>query len=397
MWEGQLNGDDTQKHGNYRQLTDLPCVFDSSRGESSSPSERALGLQRLVGNRLCACSTSGTVVVLDPLANNDDDGDDDTNCIVQTFSAYESKKDHPVTNITAFCAQQNRIAVGGKDRETVLWDVGTTAKLLWKAKNLPPDPQTLLQPQVWPTAACFMHPAASTMDDDDDSSSSSNLLAVGTAYHQVRIYDIRMAGGVAGTLLQQRRPISYTPMDESSVLEHRITALCPITPHELAVGDAAGYIHALDLRKLSGGAILRDSKQALVGRFVGPAGSVRQLVKHTTANRLACVGLDRMLRIYDTNSRKQLHTVYLKQRLNCVLVSDEVDDDCNNAEDDIDGDINQEDNVQDYVDSDNESFEDEDDVVEEMIDQMEDNDDDDDDASSEDEQVAAPRTKRRRQ
>ena len=104
-----------------------------------------------------------------------------------------------------------------------------------------------------------------------------------------------------------------------------------------------------------------------------------------------------MLRIYDSKTRKPLHTVYLKQRLNCVLISADATD--GNSDDDVDdGDIDQEDNVQDYVDSDSESFEDEDDVVEEMIDQMENDDEDEDDVSeSSEDQPTTPRTKRRRQ
>lgn len=388
VWQGQH---EQKPHANYRQLVNLnlPTIF----GEHGK--ERALGLQELgtINSRLCACSTSGTIVVMDPLLSQE------TNGIVEKFTAYESSKNSKdlANTVTAFCAQPTTglLAVGGKDRETVVWDTaGDNSKMLWKAKNLPPDPQTLLQPQVWPTAACFMNVGGS---------SDSNLLAVGTAYRQVRIYDIRMGGGVAGTVTQhqqqQRRPISYTPIDESSVFEHRITALCPITEFELAVGDAGGYIHAIDLRRLSGGPLAqRDARQsvaAVVGRFVGPAGSVRQLVRHE--NRIACVGLDRMLRIYDTKTRKQLHTVYLKQRLNCVLISSDAAD-FNSEDNEDDGDIDQEDNVQDYVDSDSDSFEDEDDVVEEMIDQMGNADEDEDDESESSEDApAAPRTKRRRQ
>lgn len=44
---------------------------------------------------------------------------------------------------------------------------------------------------------------------------------------------------------------------------------------------------------------------------------------HPTMNVVATVGLDRIMRVFDTESRQQLHRVYLRQRLNCVLFSSE--------------------------------------------------------------------------
>jgi ribosome biogenesis protein NSA1 len=118
------------------------------------------------------------------------------------------------------------------------------------------------------------------------------------------------------------------------------------------VGDTTGTLMTVDVRNLR-----TATNQA---RFIGPAGSVRQLVKHARAPRMAAVGLDRMLRVYDTKSRKQVTCMYLKQRLNCVLMDDTGDDDLDDSSlpdsDDYDGnrgrDFDQEDVVDDYVDSD---------------------------------------------
>jgi ribosome biogenesis protein NSA1 len=66
-----------------------------------------------------------------------------------------------------------------------------------------------------------------------------------------------------------------------------------------------------------------------------------------------------MLRIYDTTKRKQLDCIYLKQRLNCVLFGS--DDTWEIGEADKvtgtegDYDIDQDDVVEDYVDSDDEA------------------------------------------
>jgi ribosome biogenesis protein NSA1 len=172
-------------------------------------------------------------------------------------------------------------------------------------------------------------------------------MAVGTAYKEVRLYDVRESSNV-------RRPILTTP---EGLLEYRVTSLCQVDEHEIVVGDTAGYIYSMDIRRMS-----KDLKAAAnkdMGRYVGPAGSVRKLVKHPTLPRMAAVGLDRMLRVYDTKKRKQLDCVYLKQRLNCVLFHKDntwdIGDVGSGSDADVDPDdidIDQDDVVRDYVDSD---------------------------------------------
>lgn len=270
-----------------------------------------------------------------------------------------------------------------------------------QAKNLPPNPQTLLQQQIWATASQFL--------SETSIGGSSNLLALGTAYKQLQIYDVRADA-------TQRRPILYTPewdMNKENLLDHRVTSLCQLDTNRIAVGDSAGFITALDLRKINNQK--GRSLSANVGRFNGSAGSVRQIVKHDSLPIIACVGLDRMLRTYDINTRKQTHVVYLKQRLKCMLfckdnlVSNEENDDgvegIGNGDEatefgeEINGNIDDADEVVDYVDSSaDESTENEIDEVDES-----DNSDEEDDISGLDEETSdgavedSPKTKRRRQ
>ena len=246
-----------------------------------------------------------------------------------------------------------------------------------KAKNLPPNPQTLLQQPIWSTAMAFL-----SQTDSSPIGGSTNLLAIGTAYKQLQIYDVRADA-------TQRRPVLYTPewdVNKENLLEYRVTSLCQLNSNRIAVGDAAGYITNLDLRKISNNR--GRSVAANVGRFTGPAGSVRQIVKHERLPIIACVGLDRMLRTYDINSRKQLDCVYLKQRLNCVLFcedgtwndedEDSVVDEETKEELMVEGNIDDDDEVVDYVDS---SAEENDDDSEDGSD----GDSDDDDEKSMDE------------
>lgn len=145
------------------------------------------------------------------------------------------------------------------------------------------------------------------------------------------------------------------------------------------MGDTTGDVHLLDMRKMHSGkqyaAKRRNAKEEIgLGRLVGPGGSVRSLYMHPTLPYLACVGLDRKLWTWDVSKKKMMDCVYLRQRLNCLLVCEdeswfgnENDGDGNgneeiHADDDAEGIVGskrerylQDDEVEDYVDSDDEN------------------------------------------
>ena len=237
-----------------------------------------------------------------------------------------------------------KLAVGGRERPIRLLDIEQHGKLIWKAKNLPPHPQTLLQHPQWTTCIQSIYYNNHHAADNDTSTSVTNLLATGTAYKQVQIYDIRTSSNT-------RRPALYTP---ENLFQHRITSLCQLHNSNynsnndntnntttadanisggniLAIGDSIGDCHLIDMRKMRSGkqqysSYHRNNKQQqhskediMLGRLVGPGGSIRELVMHPTLPILACVGLDRKLWTWDVNKRKMLDCIYLKQRLNCAL------------------------------------------------------------------------------
>ena len=299
----------------------------------------ALGDSKTKSDRLCACNALGDVVVMNCNDDNDND-DDEQSAILGRFSTVatsqqeqHNKFGNAYITATGLDRRHHRVAVGGQERETTLWDL-ETSKQVWKAKNLSADPQTLLPPQVWPSAISFL--------EQTDPSIGSNIMAVGSAHCEVRIYDVRQ-----DTI--QRRPISYTP---NSLLEHRVTTLCLVDTFHVVVGDSTGDLHTLDLRTL--GKQKKDTTISTWGRYVGPVGSIRGLVQHASLPTLATVGLDRMLRLYDTQSRKQLYCMYLRQRLNCVLFGEETSWLDSDHARNVDGDIDEEDKVSDYEDSDKE-------------------------------------------
>ena len=193
------------------------------------------------------------------------------------------------------------VATGGRERELARWDLAT-GESSWQAKNVKHDKYNLRQP-VWVTACASLDPDA-----------GANRFVVATAYKQVRVYDVRV----------QNRPVA--------TLEHvgdgqggsrdmlGLTTLCALgpakgggeEPTEVVVGDKAGQCVPIDLRTMK-----------VVGRFAGPAGSVRGLSTHPTLPYMACVGLDRTARVYNTSTRKSVMTSYLKQRLTAVLFDPE--------------------------------------------------------------------------
>lgn len=78
----------------------------------------------------------------------------------------------------------------------------------------------------------------------------------------------------------------------------------------MAVGNTHGQIALLDLRK----GLVR-------GCLKGLAGGVRGLQCHPSQPVVASCGLDRFLRIHSLEDRKLQHKVYLKSRLNCLLLA----------------------------------------------------------------------------
>ena len=80
----------------------------------------------------------------------------------------------------------------------------------------------------------------------------------------------------------------------------------------MIAGDTVGRVSRVDLRTLR-----------LNGVYKGNTGSIRDIAIHPSMNVVATVGLDRIMRVFDIETRQQLHRVYLRQRLNCVLFSSE--------------------------------------------------------------------------
>jgi len=350
LWQSTRNVP-KESFGSYQCTGVVPNVFEKAGSTCSRNDElnaahnnnmgRPIALDSFVQKeRLCAADSLGNIAVISTKASS-------SPSVVATYSPFSTQQQQQTLSYTkgsyantspctAMAVDQyhGRVALSGRERETRLLEM-STGQVVWKAKNLPPDPQTLLQQPIWSTALAFF---------------DESTMAVGTAFQQVRLYDVRIDSNNA-----RRRPIAYTP---DGVFSHRITALCPVVDeHQLVVGDAAGYLHLLDVRSMGK---QQKKKPSNVARFVGPAGSIRQVVKHASLPVIATVGLDRMLRTFCLKKRTQIDCVYMKQRLNCVLFCNDdtwnveekenhehVVEEYQGENDDVDA----EDEVQDYIDS----------------------------------------------
>lgn len=103
--------------------------------------------------------------------------------------------------------------------------------------------------------------------------------------------------------------------------EYPLTALSlPAAGDTVVVGNTQGQIALLDLRK----GLVR-------GCLKGVTGAVRELKCHPSLPTVASCGLDRFLYIHSLDDRKLLHRVYLKSRLNCLLVSSREQQDASRA------------------------------------------------------------------
>ncbi|XP_060752403.1 WD repeat-containing protein 74 isoform X2 [Tachysurus vachellii] len=177
--------------------------------------------------------------------------------------------------------ERHHVATGGKENPLKVWDLQRPDAPIFTAKNVANDWLDLRVP-VWVRDMAFL--------------THSNKIITCTGHHQVRVYDPSC----------QRRPVL-----EAEFGEVPLTALSvPPGENSVVVGNTQGQLATLDLRK----GLVR-------GCMKGMAGSVRGLQCHPSLPLVASCGLDRFIRIHNLQDRTLTHKVYLKSRLNCLLLS----------------------------------------------------------------------------
>lgn len=179
-------------------------------------------------------------------------------------------------------SQKHHVATGGKENPLKVWDLEKPDKAIFTAKNVAHDWLDMRVP-VWVRDIGFIP--------------DSDKIVTCTGHRQVHVYD---------PSTPQRRPVM-----EAKFGEYPLTALSlPASQGTVVVGNTHGELAILDLRK----GLVR-------GCLKGLAGSVRGLQCHPSLPLVASCGLDRFLRVHSLEDRSLQHKVYLKSRLNCVLLS----------------------------------------------------------------------------
>lgn len=174
------------------------------------------------------------------------------------------------------------VATGGKENCLKVWDLQQPQEPIFKAKNLRHDWLDLRVP-IWDRDLQFLP--------------GSEKIVTCTGHHQVRLYDPSSP---------QRRPVLETTFGE-----YPLTALS-LTPdgNAVVVGSSHGDVAVIDLRQ-----------GRLVKCLKGFAGSVRGIQCHPSLPLVASCGLDRFLRVHNLHEKRLEHKVYLKSRLNCLLLT----------------------------------------------------------------------------
>ncbi|XP_073410744.1 TAF6-like RNA polymerase II p300/CBP-associated factor-associated factor 65 kDa subunit 6L isoform X4 [Dendrobates tinctorius] len=224
---------------------------------------RGLGV---LDNALVTCVESGLLKVWKEGSNE--------NLEVQVGAAVEKMR---------LCdTQRHKVGTGGKENDLKIWDLQRPEEPIFRAKNVRNDWLDLRVP-VWIRDLDFIP--------------ESDKIVTCTSHHQVRLYDPSST---------QRRPVLEVLFGEDP-----LTALS-ITPdgRSVVVGNSHGHMGVIDLRK---GRLLCALK--------GNAGSVRSIQCHKSMPVVASCGLDRFMRLHSLNDKKLLHKVYLKSRLNCLLLT----------------------------------------------------------------------------
>lgn len=277
-------------------------TFTSSHELSVNSGGKIVGIER-VDETLVVAFESGTVQVWHDPIKEFNTIDHQLHCSGKlkagNFKDEEAKEKHMVAlkvdrslaRLRKVPGAGNLIATGGKENDLQIWDLSKIDDgPVFRAKNVAMDSLELRVP-VWITDFCF-----------PDNASSDKVGAV-TRYGHVRLYDTKTG---------QRRPVLSIDWPDQV-----LTATCATqSSNEILVGSASGQIAQFDIRM---------SHKGMQKKYRGCTGGIRSLTCHPTHAAFAAVGLDRFLRIYDINQSKPIQKVYLKSKLNQVLMSNAFD------------------------------------------------------------------------
>ncbi|KAL8601013.1 hypothetical protein ACOMHN_030670 [Nucella lapillus] len=184
----------------------------------------------------------------------------------------------------AHSAQDPRLfATGGKENPVKLWDVHCQEPV-FTAKNVRSDWLNLRVP-VWVTKVQFCP--------------DQRRLVACTGHSQVRVYDPKAC----------RRPVLNFELFKSAALS--ALAVCPHREDQVVVGSCKGDMGLVDLRKPHAPQLFR-----------GFSGGITDIQCHPSEAVIVSACMDRFVRIHHLDTKALEAKLYLKSRLNCLILSD---------------------------------------------------------------------------
>jgi len=189
---------------------------------------------------------------------------------------------------------KNMVGVGGKEVDLQVWDLNRPETPVFRAKNVKPDMLCLRQ-EVWISDMTF---------------TSRDTVAACSRHGQIRLYDLRT---------DKRRPVMDLNWGEEQAAN---TAIASVEEQQVIVGTSGGKLGLWDFRAGQG-------YRGLVRKYGGCVGAVTDITTSLGSKYFCAVSLDRFLRVWRVGQGGKLatHKMYLKSRLNCVLMSENFDPD----------------------------------------------------------------------
>lgn len=207
----------------------------------------------------------------------------------------------PITAFIPHPEQKGIYAYGGKENEikiiklfdSEVFNTELKYEILFQAKNVKHDKLQLRVP-VWISNILFIELSKHT--------EKSWLFITTTRYGQVRKYDTSHG----------KRPIYDKKLSDKPLLCMTSTSI----ENEIICSD-----------NHSTTALFNINKGILVAKFKGSVGAIQDLSSYLTTNEnlLITGGLDRYIRVFDINTRKQVIKVFMGSQISKVYLLDPVD------------------------------------------------------------------------
>jgi len=250
----------------------------------------------------------------------------------------------PIADAQVDPCNSARLVIGGEENDVKIWDL-ERSEVSWRGKNVCENHLCVRVPVRitcvnWATAAA----------------PGRSLILTGSKDGRIRVYDSsaqrkplfehimgsaadHATGAYTGTVDDIPRPVMSTSLSFRG------------DGYGFFVGNTMGVLREYDLRKLptctkvlakpGRKAHAAAAKKQIPFRrgYRGITGSIRDVQVHPGGEVLVAVGLGRFAYIFSTKKRDMLSKVYLKQKLKCVLFSEEkaVVPDSENEDDDSEG------------------------------------------------------------